>query len=159
MTILFFFRSNRHYADIFFVTFVGTNSYLLALLPPFVFRFSFFVLFYFSFQIFIVCFMFFIFCFRVSSLFFVFHLCFSYFILSFSYFVLHFRFLFCVFRFSIEVFYFVFFIFDFHCSFFIFLRCRSAPGELRSPALVLTQLTFEYWAYHRDQYILLTKLM
>ena len=136
----YFFRSNRHYVDIFFVTFVGTNSNLLALLPPFVFRFSFFVLFYFSFQIFIFCFMFFIFCFRFSSLFSVFHFKFFIFRSSFSLFV--FRFLFFVFRFKFYIFCVSFSLFIVRFS---FLHCRSAPGELRSPALVLFYFNERYF--------------
>ena len=96
--------------------------------------------------------MFFIFGYKFFvSLFFFFHFC------SFLFFRFQFFFFsFFIFRFS----FFVFCFFFFRSTFFFRYR-RSAPGELRTPALVyiLTNATFEYQACHLVRYILLVKLI
>ena len=105
----------------------------------FVFRFQLF-LFYILFVIFIFQFLLIVFCFS-----FIAFPIRAFFIFRFLFFVLIFIFFLSIFRLSFFTFRFFFLYF----SFFFFLHCRSAPGELCSPALVLT-IFFLLAMYHSN---------
>ena len=117
----------------FFVTFVGTNSFLLL----FYYRQLFFAL---HFLFFDFNFSFFAFLFFQLSVFFFIVFIFYFSFLGFRFLIFSFRFriLFSVFWFLIVFFAFCF---SFFAFLFFFLHCRSAPGELCSPALVFIRRT------------------